>query len=82
MVEDNFDYPVLECGQLVIDLKRRKVTIDDKKIELSTKEFNLLYFLVKHPGWVFSYEELYRLIWGQEPINCKNSVMCCVSQVK
>lgn len=82
MVEDSFYNPVLEYGRLVIDLKCRNVAIADKKTELSTREFNLLYFLAKHPGWVFSYEELYRAIWGQEPINCKNSVMCCISQIR
>ena len=59
LVEDSFNYPVLKHGKLVIDLKCRRVTIDDKKIDLSTREFNLLYFLVKHPGWVFTYDELY-----------------------
>ena len=58
LVEDSFNYPVLKHGKLVIDLKCRRVTIDDKKIDLSTREFNLLYFLVKHPGWVFTYDEL------------------------
>lgn len=82
MVENSSDYPVLEYGQLVIDLKCRRVIVAGKKIDLSTREFNLLYFLAKHPGWVFSYEELYRFIWEREPINCKNSVMCCVSQVR
>lgn len=82
LVEDSFNYPVLKHGKLVIDLKCRRVTIDDKKIDLSTREFNLLYFLVKHPGWVFTYDELYRFVWGEEPVNCKNSVMCCISQVR
>ena len=45
LVEDSFNYPVLKHGKLVIDLKCRRVTIDDKKIDLSTREFNLLYFL-------------------------------------
>lgn len=74
--ESSFNSPILKCGQLIIDLKCRKVTIADKKINLSTREFNLLYFLVKHPGWVFTYDELYRFVWGEEPVNCKNSVMC------
>lgn len=34
MVEGSFNYPVLKQGQLVIDLKCRKVTIDDKIIDL------------------------------------------------
>lgn len=80
--ESSFNSPILKCGQLIIDLKCRKVTIADKKINLSTREFNLLYFLEKHPGWVFTYDELYRFVWGEEPVNCKNSVMCCISQVR
>lgn len=30
----------------------------------------------------YFHEELYRFVWGEEPVNCRNSVMCCISQVR
>ena len=36
----------------------------------------------EHPGWVFSHEEIYRNVWKEEPIDCANAVMCCISQLR
>lgn len=46
MVEDKFDYPILKYGKLVIDFRFRKVTVVDQIVDLSTREFNLLYVLL------------------------------------
>ena len=35
-----------------------------KKLDLSLKEFELLFLLIKHPGRVYSRDELLNLIWG------------------
>lgn len=82
MIDGILKNEILQYEKLAIDLKRREVTIDKQSINLSAKEFDLLYFLANHPGWVFTYEELYQSIWNQEPVNYKNSVMCCISQIR
>lgn len=51
---------------LVIDELARKVYVNDKKISLTAKEFDLLLFLAQHPNRVFSKEDLFESIWGMD----------------
>ena len=52
--------------ELVIDNKNYRVTKNGKEIELSNKEYELLYFLASHAGEVFEREELLVKVWGYE----------------
>ena len=40
--------------------------IDDDEVDLRTKEFDLLYYLVKHPKQVFTREQLLDSVWGYQ----------------
>jgi DNA-binding response OmpR family regulator len=53
-------------GDLVIDLLGHEVTVKGRKVDLSSKEFDLLRILVKHPGQVLSREQLLNLVWGND----------------
>lgn len=55
---------VVKFGKIVINEVKHSVTADDKKLDLSLKEFELLLLLIKHPGRVYSRDELLNLIWG------------------
>ena len=52
--------------ELVIDNKNYKVTKSGREIELSNKEYELLYFLASHADEVFEREELLLKVWGYE----------------
>lgn len=54
----------LRIRGLVIDELARKVLVNNQKISLTAKEFDLLLFLAKHPNRVFSKEDLFESIWG------------------
>ncbi len=49
---------------LLVDIERRKVLLNDKKIELSPKEFELLVLMASNPGRNYSRTELLDVIWG------------------
>ena len=49
---------------LLIDPDTRKVFVNEAESVLTTKEFDLLYFIASHPGRVFSKEHLFERIWG------------------
>lgn len=49
---------------LLIDIDRRKVVLDDKKVELSPKEFELLVLMASNPGRNYTRTELLDMIWG------------------
>ncbi len=56
--------PVTADGDLVVDRRRRAVTVGGTERPFTTREFDLLAFLVARPGQVFRREELLHHVWG------------------
>lgn len=56
----------LSYGDLRIDPRTRLVEANHGKVELTSKEFDLLYFLARHPGQVFTRAQLLDKVWGYE----------------
>lgn len=54
------------AGQLVIDQANYSVSIDNRTLELTFKEYELLRFLVSHRGRVFTREALLNQVWGYD----------------
>ncbi len=55
---------ILTDGDLVIDHPHRSATLDGEKLTLTTREYDLLRFLVGHPDVTFSRDELLERVWG------------------
>lgn len=53
-------------GQLAIDRHRHEVTVGDRVVHLTPREFQLLWTLTQRPGKVYRREELLTLVWGTE----------------
>ena len=51
-------------GPLIADPAARRITKNGVEVPLKNKEYELLFFLMRHPEQVFSREDLYELIWG------------------
>lgn len=51
-------------GDLCIDIDKRSVSIDQKRIDLTAKEFDLLLQFTNHPGRVYSRAQLLDKVWG------------------
>jgi DNA-binding response OmpR family regulator len=56
----------LTFGPLRIDPERREVRVNARLVELRPKEFDLLLALARHPGQVFSREQLLNTVWGYD----------------
>jgi DNA-binding response OmpR family regulator len=57
---------VLTDGVLRVDPAARIATLRDEPLALTTREFDLLAFLLAHPGQAFTREELLSRVWGWE----------------
>ena len=55
--------PVISIGQLVIDSAAQRAFVAGAEIVLTHREMQLLMFLARHPGRVFSRDELLRAVW-------------------
>ncbi len=58
--------PRVAVDDLVLDAARHRVTRGSGEIELKPKEFDLLAFLMSHPGQVFGREQLLASVWGYD----------------
>ena len=51
---------------LKIDADRHRVYLEDREINLTTKEYDLLELLAKHPGKIYTRDQLLGAIWGED----------------
>ena len=59
-------HPLAFGTDLIIEPMKRLVFLKGQLVELSRKEFDLLYCLAKHPGQVLSREQLYSRVWDSD----------------
>ncbi len=63
-MQRNAEQPKVKIGSLEIDHVRHRVTKDGDDVKLTPKEFELLSFLAKHPGKVFTHRQILTGVWG------------------
>jgi two-component system alkaline phosphatase synthesis response regulator PhoP len=56
--------PFIEHGSLQIDKVKRKVLLNGERLDLTLKEFDLLYLLASNPGKPYSRKDLLEIVWG------------------
>ncbi|HEY0935584.1 MAG TPA: response regulator transcription factor, partial [Trebonia sp.] len=56
--------PPVRSGRLEVDVAARRARSDDRELDLTVREFDLLAFLVCHPGRAFTRAELLEQVWG------------------
>lgn len=61
----------LEFPGLTLDLTHMRAVIDDTTLELPPMEFQLLARLARNPGWTFTSEQLFSLVWGADSIDTR-----------
>ncbi|MEW5721047.1 MAG: response regulator transcription factor [Chloroflexota bacterium] len=57
---------IVRFADLTLNVTTREVTRGNRKIDLTTKEFDLLYFFMRHPRQVLTRELIYDRIWGYD----------------
>lgn len=66
---------VIEAGGLIISADQRKVSFYGELIDLTPKEFDILYLLASYPQKVFSAENIFKQVWGEAYYESSNTVM-------
>lgn len=56
----------IHCGPLVIDHVAHEVSIDDREVPLTLREYALVRFLLAHPSRVYTREALVAVLWGDQ----------------
>lgn len=72
---------VYVVGGLELDEEKASVTLDGNPVKLTPLEFKVLALLMKHPGRVFSAEELYERVWNEKAITT-DTVMVHIRKIR
>lgn len=72
----------IHIGALKIQPDSCQVIKDDKEIELTAREFEILKYLAENKGRVISRERLYETIWGEDSFGCDNTVMVHIRHLR
>ena len=73
---------VVRVGDLVVDPVERRVTLGDRCVELSAKEFALLRALASEPTRVYTKSELLRDVWGYSVVGITRTVDAHASRLR
>jgi DNA-binding response OmpR family regulator len=64
--EGTAEQTVLRTGDVALDLRTRRATVDGRTVELSAREFTMLETFLRHAGQVLSREQLLSHVWGYD----------------
>ncbi|MDR0515407.1 MAG: response regulator transcription factor [Coriobacteriaceae bacterium] len=67
---------------LEVDIKRRKVEVRGREVELTPKEFHVLHMLASNPGVVFTRDQLIEEIWGSRYTGELTGITVLVSRIR
>lgn len=76
------DLPPLNFGTLQLNAQTRKVTSSGISVELTGKEFDLLYFLAAHKGNIFTKKQIYNEVWNDEYAFDDSNIMSFISKLR
>lgn len=72
----------IHCGKLSIDLRLRRVIRDGTEIALTPKEFDILYFLARNRGEVFTKEQIYQAVWEKDYLLDDSNIMSFIRKLR
>ncbi len=73
---------VICCGELTIIPSARKVLRLDREISLTPKEFDILYFLARNKGDVFTKEQIYTAVWEKDYLLDDSNIMAFIRKLR
>jgi DNA-binding response OmpR family regulator len=76
------DRQVMSAGDVRLDLATRRVSVGEKTVDLTAREFSLLETFLRHPGQVLSREQLLSQVWGYSFDPTTNLVNVYVSSLR
>ena len=73
---------IIQDGELITNDELKQVIVDDKEVKLTPTEYNILKFLTKNKGKVFSIEEIYTNVWDGECYAAENVIAVHIRHIR
>ena len=81
-IQENISKNKIIIDDLEIDLETHEVKVNEKEIKLTPIEFDILVLLGSNKGKIFSIENIYESVWGQEFMESDNTVMVHIRKIR
>ena len=73
---------IYKSGELILDDDLKRVSVDGKDVKLTSTEFNILKFLIKNKGKVYSIDEIYQNVWGDDAYGVENVIAVHIRHIR
>ena len=73
---------VYKSGDLIINDDTKQVVVEGKEIKLTPTEYNILKFLTKNKGKVYSIEQIYKNVWEDETYGAENIIAVHIRHIR
>jgi len=74
--------PLIRFGEIELDTARKRLIINDEKVELTRKEYEIVKLLLENQGKVFSRNDLLSIIWGDDVIVSERTVDVNITRLR
>ena len=82
MVKKTEDSNIFKSGDLIINDSTKTVEVDGKDVKLTPTEYNILKFLTKNKGIVYSIEQIYENVWEEESYGAENIIAVHIRHIR
>ena len=72
----------ITCGDLVLDTDKCVLKKNGSTMELTSVEFKIMELLMKHPGKVYTKQQIYEYAWGEDYFVADNNIMVAISKLR
>lgn len=76
------DENIITSGALTIYVNAHRVTKNNQEIILTPKEFDILYFLAKNRGIVYTKEQIYQAVWADDYFLDDSTIMAFIRKLR
>lgn len=73
---------ILSSGGLSLNTDTKEVRVEGELVSVTPTEYKLIHLLIQHPGRVFSIQEIYERVWGEEAIGAENTVAVHIRRIR
>ncbi|MCH5251738.1 MAG: response regulator transcription factor [Lachnospiraceae bacterium] len=81
--QDGYDKEtILMQGGLMLDMEAKQMYIDGLPVKLTATEYKIMQLFMKHPGRIFSAEEIYERVWEEDAYSVENTVMVHIRRIR
>ena len=82
MVKKEEDSNIYKVGDLIINDSTKTVEVEGKEVKLTPTEYNILKFLTKNKGKVYSIEQIYENVWEEESYGAENIIAVHIRHIR